>query len=175
MRAWTLMLLIACGGSKDGEDSSAVAASGTCADPATNPYAGSCVETYLAGCFDPSGPCEGQVSLTGEVDLTWSNGASVNSELEGLGVSTTVTSSSGATCATATMAIMAGSCASETVYVREGDGATLGFCSGLDGSLTVTCPDGSSFAISAIEAASGQACQFATGDAEACSMDLPSF
>lgn len=190
------LALIACEGTKDGDDTAAgtiptsaiptgatggggTGGGGTggtseidCADPAVNPYAGTCVEDYLAGCFDPSGPCDGVFDMAGNVELTWENGAQVITTSDfsdpfNITVTTEIYSSAGDLCATGLTENMTGSCASETVYARTSDGASLGFCAQTDGSLQARCDDGTTIDVTAEDSAAAGACQY-SGDAEAC-------
>ncbi len=179
-----LILLVACGG---GEDDSAATASGTpstqptsaavdCSDPAENPFAGTCVETYLAGCFDPVGTCEGDVALTGRTELIWESGASVLTEIDfsdpfNPGAITTLTNSSGTECAVGVTENNTGSCASQTTYTRTADGATQVYCIQLDGSMTITCDDNTTVEVPASQGDAANQCQY--GDAEPCEMNVP--
>jgi hypothetical protein len=97
-----LLLAPGCGSDDKDEDSGAA----DCDDPDSNPYAGTCVETYLADCWDPSGECEGVIeTTTGNSSFTWENGASMTTEVTISGTSavvlTTLYNSGGVECAVA--------------------------------------------------------------------------
>ena len=170
-----LLLALACG-DKDDDDSAAPAGatSGDCSDADYNPYAGSCVESYLADCFDPAGECNGVATATGDVTLDWDSGASVQTTVDysdptNPGALTTLYSSSGEVCAEGVSSNNTGGCASLTVYTRP-DGATQEYCSQSDGSVTVTCDDGSTVEVSSSESSGAEQCQY--GDAEACTVTV---
>lgn len=157
-------------GSDDKDDDSAAA---DCDDPDSNPYAGTCVETYLADCWDPSGECEGVIeTTTGNSSYTWENGAQMTTEVTISGTSavvlTTLYNSGGVECAVAETLQGAGGCFSQTTYTRTADGATQTYCTQEDGSLSVTCDDGSTVDVSAAESDAAGACE-SGGDAQECS------
>lgn len=161
------------GGSADGADGT-TAATGDCSDADYNPYAGTCVESFLADCFDPSGACDGVATATGDVTLEWASGATVETTVDysdplNPGANTTITSSTGEICATGVTQSNASGCASLTVYTRP-DGATQQYCSQSDGSTTVTCDDGTTVAVSSSQSSGAEQCQY--GDAEACTVDI---
>lgn len=180
---WILLtaLALGCGGSTAADDSDSdvnatdtvdPAVEGECDDPAQNPFAGTCVETFLAGCFDPSGACVGETDGAGNTTLTWENGASVVTtiEMDGMDVSvlTDLVASDGAVCAEGMTENGVGGCASRTVYVRP-DGAQQTWCFGNDGSYAVTCDDGTTIDVSAAQSEAVQECQYGS-DAEPCEM-----
>lgn len=149
------------------------AAAGDCSDPSVNAFADTCVETFLADCFDPAGECDGTIDLsTGETSLTWANGASVETTV-GTGmppaVNTTITSSSGTVCATGVSSNGTGGCASQTVYTRASDGAQQTWCIQADSSMVVSCPGGETVNVTAAQAQSSNSCGFA-GGGEPCTM-----
>lgn len=178
-----LTLALSACGDKDGDDTSTGdggsssgdggAASGDCADPSVNAFAGTCVETFMAGCFDPAGECDGTVDMaTGSTSLAWENGASVQSEVDSSNpaspsVETTISGSDGTVCAIGTSQYNAGGCASRTVYVRQSDGAEQVWCIQADGSMEVTCSDGGSVSVTAAQAQTANSCGFA-GSGEPC-------
>ena len=150
-----------------------------CTDPGANPYAGTCVETYLAGCFDPSGVCVGEVSQTG-VDLTWANGAEILADLDYSdpyhpGTTATLSSSAGAVCATSVTTSNTSAqddeCFSVTTYTRSGDGAQMAFCVRINRSMTVTCPDGSTFDVDGDAGNEASLCQYGN-EAGACEVTV---
>ena len=159
------------GGGGDGGGGDGGSAGSDCSDPSVNPFAGTCVETFLADCFDPAGECDGTIDMaTGETTMTWSNGASVQTEVGGgtpPTVTTTITGSSGAVCATGTSSYGTGGCASQTVYVREGDGAQQTWCIAADGGMTVSCPGGETVTVTAAQAQAANQCGMA-GSGEPC-------
>lgn len=164
-----LLLAPGCGSDDKDEDSGAA----DCDDPASNPYAGTCVETYLADCWDPSGECDGVVDpTTGSTSFTWENGAAMTSEVTISGTSavvlTTLYNSGGVECAVAETIQGGGGCFAETTYTRTADGATQTYCTQEDGSLSVTCDDGSTVDVSSAEADAASTCQ-AGGDTQECS------
>lgn len=185
MRTLTLalfagLLLAACG---DKEDESTDGTGGTggtggtaaavdCSDSSENPLAGTCVEDFWAGCFDPEGACDGVVDVTGNTTLEWESGATVETTLNYTSdplnptAITTVTGSDGTVCATGESQNNAGGCASLTVYTRSSDGATQEYCSQTDRSVTVMCDDGTTVDASGSAA---QQCQY--GDAEPCDIE----
>jgi hypothetical protein len=144
------------------DPSTSTAADG-CADPSQNPFAGTCVETFLADCFDPVGECT-YVQSGANVDVTWSNGASVQTEA-GLTTTTTLTASNGTVCAVGTTEVMQGDCFALTTYERP-DGATQSWCFYQDGSFDVRCDDGTEIAVAAGDAAGAQSCAY--GNSEPC-------
>lgn len=166
--AMGLTLGVACGESDKGDDDTA---SGECGDPDYNPYAGTCVESFMAACFDPSGECDGTYDLTGNTTLTWENGAQVVSEVGVSGTSavviTTLYASSGTECAVGETTQGAGGCFSQTVYTRTSDGATQTWCTQEDGSVSVTCDDGSTVDVDASQSTAAEECQYGS-DAGAC-------
>lgn len=100
--ALSLTLATGCGSDDKDEDSGAA----DCDDPSSNPYAGTCVETYLSDCWDPSGECEGVIeTTTGNSSFTWENGAQMTTEVTVSGTSaavlTTLYNSGGVECAVA--------------------------------------------------------------------------
>lgn len=180
MRSWLAMslslALVACSG--DAEDDTTDGTNNTpaavdCADPASNPWSGTCVETFLAGCFDPSGPCDITIAQTGGTDLVWENGASVISTttFDGAGVATETDyiSSDGTVCATGVTKLMDGGCDSRSVLTRGSDGAVMEYCLFQDGSMDVTCPDASVISVTAEESTAANSCQYGS-DAGACSL-----
>ncbi len=135
---------------------------GLCSDPAVNPFLGTCIETFLADCFVPTGECtttESGLSFT----FTWENGASMSFDL----LSVEISGESGV-CATGTVDMGGGDCVSRTTYTRTTDGATQVWCMHADGSATVTCDDDSATTYTSAEFAAGGACGFASGDAGTC-------
>jgi len=180
MRTWWMaalgLALVACSGDgKDDEtpdDGSTPAGAVDCADPAANPWSGTCVETFMADCFDPSGPCDITIAATGATDLVWENGAAVVSAttFDGGGVATETDyiASDGTVCATGITRLMDAGCDSRSVLTRGSDGAVMEYCLFQDGSMDVTCPDGSTASASSDESAGASACQY--GDAEACTL-----
>lgn len=165
---------------KDEDENTDTPAEVDCTDPDSNPYLGTCVETYAAGCFDPAGSCSGVVEITGETTLTWDSGAEVHTvptfaDPMNPGAETTLYASSGATCAVGQTNNNVGACASQTVYTRESDGAQLGFCIHLDGAIDVTCPDGSTFAVSASQGEAAASCQYGGDASEPCDVETPDF
>jgi hypothetical protein len=181
MRTWWMaalgLALVACSG--DGKEEENEEPSGTnpgavdCADPASNPWSGTCVETFMADCFDPSGVCDITIGATGATDLSWDNGASVVSTttFDGSGVvtETDYIASDGTVCATGITRLMDGGCDSRSVLTRGSDGAVMEYCLFQDGSMDVTCPDGSTASASADESAAAGACQYGD-DAGACTL-----
>lgn len=180
-----LLALGACGdkddgdGSSDGESNGGASTSdggsgeGDCSDPDVNVFAGTCVETFLAGCFDPSGACEGTIDMTtGSTTMTWANGATIETEVDtsnptSPSVTTSIYASDGTLCAVGESQNGVGGCASQTVYERQSDGATQTWCIQADGSMEVSCSDGTSVSVSASEAEAANSCGFAS-DAEPC-------
>lgn len=163
------MMLIACGGNKDEESTGPAAAD--CSDPAYNPWAGTCVETFNADCFDPTGECNGMFDqATGSTTLEWASGASVETSINPatFGATTEIYSSTGALCSTGESANNVGGCGSQTIYTRASDGAQMTFCIQLDGSMEVTCPDGSTHSASSTDQGASD-CQY--GDAEPCTIE----
>jgi hypothetical protein len=145
------------------------AATGGCDDPAYNPYAGTCVETFFVGCFDPEGDCAGTYDLQGNVDLEWSNGAAVTTEVDmsdpfNIVAYTTLWSSGGDECVTGVTEMMQGDCASETIY--DNGAEQVVFCAAMDGGLTVSCPDGSTVTVDASQAEAAAECQYGGGECE---------
>lgn len=138
------------------------AATDECDDPGYNPWAGTCVETFLADCFDPEGECTGQTDAMGNVLLTWENGAYLETTTDFSNpsdptITTVLYSSAGDLCAQGDTQVNVGGCASLTIYQRP-DGATQRWCIYADGSTEVTCDDGSTIAVTAEEAERGDAC-----------------
>jgi hypothetical protein len=128
-----------------------------CADPDVNPFAGTCVETFLAGCFDPVGECTYESSGL-EVSLSWDNGATVVTEA-GMTSTTTLTASDGTECAVGTTEVNAGGCFSKTSY-RRFDGEIQVWCIQADGSFEVTCDDGTTIAVEADQSEDAQSCNY---------------
>lgn len=162
------LTLMACDG---GEDDATVDPTPSCDNPDYNPWAGTCVETFAADCFDPEGACEGVIDTsTGSTSFTWANGASVDSEIAGMGYETTLTASNGTVCATAETPLMPGQgdCFSTTTYTRASDGAQMTFCIYQDQSMDVTCPDGSVHSSTAEQQQAANECQYGSGSGEAC-------
>ena len=150
-----------------------------CTDPADNPYAGTCVESFLADCFDPSGACVGEVSQAG-VDLTWDNGAEVLNTIDysdpySPRTTTELSSSGGAMCATGLTETHAldqtAECYSTTTYTRASDGQRLTFCVRTDTSMKVTCDDGSTFEVDGQAAHGASLCQYGN-EAGACEVEV---
>lgn len=184
---WIGWALVAAGcggaGAKDATDATGPSGStepttsaGGCADPTVNPWAGTCVETFLAGCFDPEGACTGTWDLQGNTELTWANGAQVITEVDlsqplDPSVTTDLFASDGGSCATGTSELGAGGCASLTTYVRTSDGAEQTWCIRLNGDITVTCPDGTEVSVTAAESEAAQGCEYGSG--EPCTMTGP--
>lgn len=167
---WTLLFALACSGDDGKGDTDETDTTpptnttdqGGCRDPEVNPWAGTCVETYLAGCFDPTGSCTGERQGVMGLIMTWENGATV----EQSGLTTTLTASNGTVCATAVTSVTpVGDCFSTTTYTDDG-GDEMQYCIHADGSMGITCADGSSFEITAEEAQSpsGQSCQYGGGE-----------
>lgn len=174
--AWILMAF-ACGGKDEATSADTDApATGECSDASYNPLAGTCVETFLADCFDPSGACEGSFDIMGNGTLMWDNGATVETSLDlsnpmSPASLTELISSTGAVCAEGRSENNVGGCASQTVY-RRPDGATQTWCIQMDGSYSITCDDGTTVSVSAAQAGAIQTCQYGS-DAGPCSVDLP--
>ena len=170
---------LGCGDDSSSDDSSTQQQAVDCTDAAQNPYAGTCVETYVADCFDPSGACMGSLDMmTGMTTLVWESGANVETSIAidpanptMPGAMTTLTSSGGMACATALSSNNTDGCASKTVYTRASDGAELVFCIQADTSMEITCPDGSSFTVDAQQSQAAEQCQYGGGDAEACTFE----
>ncbi len=164
------------GSSADGTDGAdGAAASGDCGDSSYNPYAGTCVETFMADCFDPSGECEGVATATGDVTLEWANGANAvtttdYSDVSNIQIRTVLTASNGTECAVGITTTNTGGCYSQTVYTRSSDGGTQTYCTQADGSVTVTCDDGSTVDVSSSQSSGAEQCQY--GDAEACDVTV---
>lgn len=171
MRAalWSPLVLLSLGcdggDSKPDDDSSTDDEVTACEDPAQNPFAGTCVETFLAGCFDPSGDCT-YAQQGANVILTWENGATVETAA-GRTTTTTLTASDGTVCATGTTVVGAGDCFAQTTYVRASDSAEQVWCTYQDGSFDVQCPDGSTVSVTAEESSSANSCQYGGGTCEA--------
>jgi hypothetical protein len=112
---------------------------GACAG---RPFDGTCVERFFGACWDPAGACTSQSS-----NLVWENGARVElqpdvTHPEAPVVHSTVIGSTGDVCAQGTAQPgSAPGCIVEGYYERAG--ARVRFCTAKDGSMTVTCPDGS--------------------------------
>jgi hypothetical protein len=114
MRAWQLFLVLglaACSGDKDEETTDGTEpAVVDCADPASNPWYGTCVETFMADCFDPSGACDITIGQTGSTTLEWANGASVVTSVGfgggGLETLTDIIASDGTVCANGVTTMM---------------------------------------------------------------------
>ncbi len=133
------------------------AALNDCDDPAKNPLGVSCVEDFLAACFDPVGECTyAQAGMN--ITTTWENGATLQVEA---GMSTTIrfVSSDGTTCVSGIAEVGKAGCVSQTSYRREADGATQVWCTYQDGSLEVTCDDGTVIDVSAEQSTTANACQ----------------
>ena len=177
--AWWLVVAVACGGGDEAETTEPTTPSGAvdCADAAQNPWAGSCLETFYQGCWDPSGACEGTVALTGATTLVWENGATVEVSLDFASdpfdptAVTDLISSDGTVCATGVSKNDELGCASRTEYTRASDGAVLVFCAQADGAVDLTCPDGSTVSVTAAESEAASSCQY--GDAETCTITTP--
>ncbi|MCK6507035.1 hypothetical protein L6R53_27285 [Myxococcota bacterium] len=177
----TLLLASACG-DKDGDDTSGGGADGgatsasPCADPEYNALAGTCAETFFAGCFDPAGECDGTVDIaSGSTTLTWANGATVETTIDysvptSPVANTTITSSSGAVCATGVTKTNFGGCASQTTYTRTSDGAIQIWCTQNDGSMEVVCPGGEGITVTAAQARAAGECAYGS-EAEPCVID----
>lgn len=177
----TLVLAGACG-DKDGDDTSGgggdggATAASPCADPEYNALAGTCAESFFAGCFDPAGECDGEVDLTsGNTTLSWANGATVETTIDysvptSPVANTTITSSSGVVCATGVTRTNHGGCASQTTYTRASDGEIQIWCSQTDGSLEVVCPGGEGINITAAQARAAGECAYGS-EAEPCVID----
>ncbi len=154
--------MVACGdGSGSGDTSTTPPPSSTgtaaCSDPSANPLSGTCVETFLAGCFDPAGACtSAQTGLNST--LTWDNGASVTTQA-GMTTTTTISASDGTECATGLTEINVDGCFSETTY-RRPDGATQTWCFHQDTSFEVTCDDGTVIPVAAGQSDSATSCQY---------------
>lgn len=177
--AWALTL-VACGGDKEEETpTETTPVEADCGDSAYNPWAGTCVETFHADCWDPEGTCNGTVELTGATYLEWENGAAVDVTLDfasdpfNPGAITDLIASDGTVCSTGVSRNNEMGCASRTVYTRVSDGATMVFCIQADQSMEVTCPDGSTVSATAAQSEGAQTCQY--GDAEPCTIDTPEF
>lgn len=172
-----LLLFVACSGDSEEKTSTTEPVEADCSNPAYNPWAGSCVETFNADCWDPEGACEGTVELTGSTTLVWDNGAAVEVSLDfasdpfNPGAITDLVASDGTVCATGESRNNELDCASRTVYVRTSDNAEMVFCIQADGAMDVTCPDGSVVSATAEESEGANACQY--GDAEPCTISAP--
>ncbi len=121
------------------------------------------------GCFDPQGVWWGTVSLTGDVELTWANGAQVLTDMDLSSpldpvANTEIIASDGTVCATGQSENGAQGCASRTVYVRGSDSAELVYCANLQGDLTVTCPDGTEVSVTAEENQAASGCEYGGGE-----------
>lgn len=170
------LFILGCGDGKDSDtDEDTWSDSGDCSDPEYNPFHGTCVETFLAACFDPAGSCDGEVDAMGATLLEWENGATVETQLDpdnpmSLTMVTEIHSSGGDLCATGRSQNSASGCASQTVYERP-DGATQTWCFQNDGSYVVTCDDGTNVDVPAAGAGAAEACQYGS-DAEACDVNV---
>lgn len=181
------LVLIACSG--DGADDSTptttspgststtpTAAAVDCSDPSENPFAGTCVETFMAACFDPTGTCDGTVDMMGNTELVWASGATVTTQTDfsnplNPSVITTLTASDGTECATGITDVNEGGCASRTTYTRTSDGAQQVYCIQLDGSMTVTCDNATVIEVPANQGGAAEQCQY--GDAGPCTITGP--
>jgi hypothetical protein len=139
-----------------------------CSDPQQNPYAGTCLEDFGGGCFQPSGACSATQSGL-NVTLEWDNGAKVETEANLSGSATsTGYGADGTECFTGTSAVdIATGSATTTYTTAEG---TYTFSSSADGSVVVTCPNEEKVEIDASEAEAAQACQYGS-EAEACTFE----
>jgi len=171
-------LLGACGDKSTGDDSAAGdggAGETPCADPAYNPLVGTCAETFLADCFDPAGECDGSVDMSnGSTSFTWANGASVETSVDASVptspvVTSTLRASNGTVCAIGVTRSNYASCAAQTVYTRQADGAIQIWCSQNDGTLEVVCPGGEGIEITASQSAQANECGYGS-DAGPCTL-----
>lgn len=163
-------LVVACDGGEDAE----VDPTPSCDNPDYNPWSGTCVETFVADCFDPEGTCDGTIDMSsGATSFVWANGASVDSEVGGMGYVTTLTNSGGSVCATAETPLMPGQgdCFSTTTYTRTSDGAQMSFCIYQDQSMDVTCPDGTTHSATAEQQQAANECQYGSGSGEPCNVE----
>jgi hypothetical protein len=165
-----MTMLVACGGDAEEE----VDPTPSCDNPDYNPWLGTCVETFVADCFDPAGACDGVVDQSnGSTSFTWDNGAAVQTEISGMNNVTELISSSGSVCAVGETPLMpGGACFSTTTYTRSSDGAQMTFCIYEDQSMDVTCPDGSTHSATAEQQQGASECQYGSGSGEACSVEL---
>jgi hypothetical protein len=169
---WMMVLFVGCSGDKTDDTTDPAPVEADCSDPAYNPWAGTCVETFNADCWDPTGTCDGTIELTGSTSLVWENGAAVEVSIDfsggdpfNPGALTDIIASDGTICSSGVSRNNEEGCASRTVYTRA-DNATLTICIQADQSMTVTCPDGSTLSATADQQQGANACQY--GDAEPC-------
>ncbi len=200
MSALSLAFVPACGDDDDDDDDATDTGDdslvGAACDAEQNPFKDSCVNK-LAACFDASGTCTNKIGLTGAT-LEWENGATVEvsyltapnpsdllsgdfdfSSLVG-NATTTGKGSNGTTCYTGETKLNTDDCAVYTKYVFSDGSGTLEYCSQIDGSTKVTCPDGTTEDLSVSSNAATQAC--VPGNSATCTTDtsgitsgLPSF
>ena len=180
------LALVASAGCEDEEDSSAGSTQQgqtDCTNDAENPYADTCVETFLTDCFDPSGACTGEVDLTGSVTLEWASGATVQTDViidatnitpgqvpdQSSAEANTTLTGSGGQCATGQTRNMVDGCASRTIYTRSSDNMTMTFCIKDDESVEVTCPDGTTFTAEQ----DAPDCQWGSGSEGGCTIEEP--
>jgi hypothetical protein len=177
LRAWLVVGALGCAGDKaDETEPTETAPAADCADPDYNPWAGSCVDTFVVDCWDPEGSCDGTVELTGATTLAWENGALVEVTVDYTNpfdptVLTDLIASDGSVCSSGVSTNNIDGCASRTIYTRTSDGAVMTFCAQLDGSVAVTCPDGTVVSATAAESEAANSCQY--GDAETCTITGP--
>lgn len=164
-----VLLVAACGEAGGGGDgttdasgpSGAGGATDACADPAYNPFAGTCVVTFLEDCFQPVGECTTTGSMM-SFAFSWENGARIEFSLTDIGIF----AADGTECAHGVPTIGGGtSCVTTTVYTRTSDGSQQTWCTGADGSLVVTCETGDVIEIDAGQSAAASGCGFGEGGA----------
>ena len=117
-----------------------------CDDPSINVFAGTCWESFWAGCWDATGACT--VHAEGStVRVEWDNGAYTESTSSAGTTTGSYVNSSGVTCSEVTSSYTM----STSTYENPATGDSLRADYFAGGDFRITCPDGSSFYVTATE------------------------
>lgn len=133
-----------------------------------SPFANSCLVTFMQ-CWNPSGACTGTAGV--KTTLAWANGAkfetTVSTDITNIGgTSLTFTNSGGSACITGVGKLNYQGCFNHVTYTNANKQTAIA-CIKQDGSVTYTCPDGTTtFAVTAEE----NACLYSSAgsNAEVC-------
>jgi len=133
-----------------------------------NPWAGTCLASFFGSCWDADGVCTSSFDGTTST-LTYENGATYEtlldvSDPENIRGDVILTGSNGGVCATgesiASGPSLPAGCS--TLLTYQSENGELAMCADSVGGVTVTCPDGTTFARTSEQfaCAFGSPCQF---------------
>ena len=141
----------------------------TSCDTVTNPFTDACgsVVWNVFECYHPSGACTYRTDGTGGVTTTYANGAHSVSSVSGTTSSTMLYGADGSLCATQTFGT------DSVIHYTSASGMTfsMSFPGGATGDLLLTCPDGSTETVSAVQREAIQACGGSSSSSTMCTSE----